>query len=212
MTDSHKDAYGRIAKFYDRLLEPVNAPLRAIGWKMYPTDDSMIVLDVGCGTGAHLEAYVNSGAECFGLDASPAMLEEARARLGDRATLELGDATELPHPDESFDFVFTSLFLHELDPATRAAALAEMARVTKPTGRVLIIDYGSGSLSTKGRMTRAISVVAERVAGKNHYRNWRQYLHAGGIPSMAPAAGLAVERERIVAGGNLGLWLLEPSR
>ncbi len=212
MTQSHKDAYGRIAKSYDRLLEPVNAPLRAIGWKMYPTDDSMIVLDVGCGTGAHLEAYVNSGAECFGLDASPAMLEQASARLGDRASLELGDATELPHTDSSFDLVFTSLFLHELDATVGAAALAEMARVTKPGGRVLIIDYGTGPLRTKGRVTRAISVIAERVAGKDHYRNWRHYLQAGGIPSMAPAAGLAVERERIVAGGNLGLWLLEPSR
>jgi demethylmenaquinone methyltransferase/2-methoxy-6-polyprenyl-1,4-benzoquinol methylase len=211
MTDTHKDAYGAIAKFYDRLLEPVNAPLRAIAWKMHPTDGSMTVLDVGCGTGAHLEAYVNSDAECFGLDASPAMLVEARARLGDRAHLELGDATNLPHPDDSFDFVFASLFLHELDADSRAAALSEMARVTKPGGRVLIIDYGAGTLRAKGRVTRAISVVAERVAGRSHYRNWREYLRAGGIPSMAPAAGLAVERERIVAGGNLGLWLLQPS-
>jgi ubiquinone/menaquinone biosynthesis C-methylase UbiE len=210
MTDSHKDAYGRIAKFYDRLLEPVNAPLRAIGWKMHPTDESMTVLDVGCGTGAYLEAYANSGAECFGLDASPAMLEEAETRLGDRANLELGDATELPHSGDSFEFVFASLFLHALDANTRAEALAEMARVTKPGGRVLIIDYATGSLRTKGWVTRSISVVAERVAGKNHYRNWREYLATDGIPSMAPAADLTVERERIVAGGNLGLWLLAP--
>jgi len=211
MTDTHKDAYGRIARFYDRLLEPVNAPLRAIGWKMYPTDSSMTVLDVGCGTGAHLEAYVNSDAECFGLDASPAMLVEARARLGDRAHLELGDATNLPHPDDSFDFVFTSLFLHALESGTRAAALAEVARVTRPDGRVLIIDYGTGSLVVKGRVTRAISVVAERVAGRDHYQNWREYLRTDGIPAMTPAAHLTVERERIVAGGNLGLWLLAPA-
>jgi ubiquinone/menaquinone biosynthesis C-methylase UbiE len=204
------DAYGRIARFYDTLLEPVNAPLRAVGWKLHPTDGSMTVLDVGCGTGAHLEAYVDSGAECFGLDASPAMLAEASARLGDSADLELGDATTLPYGDSSFDFVFTSLFLHELDAEARLASLSEIARVARPEGRVLIIDYWSGPLRAKGYVTRSISTVAERIAGRDHYRNWRAYLRSGGIPAESPHVGLTVEREKIVAGGNFALWLLRP--
>lgn len=203
-----EDAYGRIAQYYDRLLEPMNAPLRAIGWKLWPTDGSMAVLDVGCGTGAHLETYVESGAECFGLDASPAMLAQAAVRLGDGAELELGNATDLPHKDSSFDFVFASLFLHELDTQTRTASLSEIARVTKPEGRVLIIDYRAGSLRAKGYVTRSLSTVAERVAGRNHYRNWRSYLNSGGIPAVSPEVGLTVEHERIVAGGNLAVWLL----
>jgi ubiquinone/menaquinone biosynthesis C-methylase UbiE len=209
MTDNERDAYGRIATFYDRLLEPVNAPLRSIGLKLFPTDNSMTVLDVGCGTGAHLEAYVESGASCFGLDASPAMLEQASARLGDRCNLELGDATALPYEDASFDLVFAALFLHELNGSVRAVALSEMARVVKPEGRVLIIDYRSGSLRMKGYIARSLSTVAERIAGRDHYRNWRRYLRSGGIPSMATEAGLSVEREKIVAGGNLALWLLK---
>lgn len=209
MTDPTNDAYGRIARFYDTLLGPVNAPLRAIGWKLHPTDASMTVLDVGCGTGAHLEIYVDSGAECVGIDASPAMLEQASARLGDRADLELGDATALPHSDSAFDLVFTSLFLHELEPDVRAAALSEMARVAKPGGRVLIIDYNSGTLKTKGYLMRSVSTVAERIAGTDHYRNWRGFLRSGGIPAMAAPAGLRTEREKVVSGGNMGLWLLE---
>jgi ubiquinone/menaquinone biosynthesis C-methylase UbiE len=210
MSMNNKDAYGRIARFYDRLLEPVNAPLRSIGLKLFPTDNSMTVLDVGCGTGAHLEAYVESGASCFGLDASPAMLEQASARLGDRCDLELGDATALPYDGSSFDLVFAALFLHELDGSVRDAAISEMARVVKPEGRVLIIDYRIGSLRMKGYMARSLSTVAERVAGRDHYRNWRRYLRSGGIPSMATGAELSVEREKIVAGGNLALWLLKP--
>jgi ubiquinone/menaquinone biosynthesis C-methylase UbiE len=202
------DAYGRIARFYDTLLEPVNAPLRAVGWKLHPTDGSMTVLDVGCGTGAHLEAYVGSGAECFGLDASPAMLAEASARLGDRADLELGDATALPYRDSSFNLVFTSLFLHELDAESRTAALSEIARVTRPEGRVLIIDYRAGSLREKGYVTRSLSTVAESVAGRDHYRNWRAYLSSGGVPAASAQVGLTVEREKIVAGGNFAVWLL----
>jgi ubiquinone/menaquinone biosynthesis C-methylase UbiE len=168
----------------------------------------MTVLDVGCGTGAHLEAYVDSGAECFGLDASPAMLAEASARLGDSADLELGDATALPYRDSSFNLVFTSLFLHELDAESRTAALSEIARVTRPEGRVLIIDYRAGSLRAKGYVTRSISTVAERVAGRDHYRNWRAYLSSGGAPAASAQVGLTVEREKIVAGGNFAVWLL----
>jgi ubiquinone/menaquinone biosynthesis C-methylase UbiE len=84
-----------------------------------------------------------------------------------------------------------------------------MARVVKPEGRVLIIDYRSGSLRMKGYIARSLSTVAERIAGRDHYRNWRRYLRSGGIPSMATEAGLSVEREKIVAGGNLALWLLK---
>jgi ubiquinone/menaquinone biosynthesis C-methylase UbiE len=208
MTDVTKDAYGGIARFYDRLLEPMNAPLRAVGWKLHPTDESMTILDIGCGTGAHLEAYVESGADCYGIDASPAMLEQAAARLGDRASLELGNATALPHGDSTFDFVLTSLFLHELDEDVRTAALGEMARVVTPEGRVLVIDYRPGSLRMKGYATRTLSTVAERIAGRDHYGNWRAFLRSGGIAAMAPPAGLSIEREKIVAGGNLALWLL----
>lgn len=210
MPDQTKDAYGRIARFYDTLLEPVNAPLRAIGWKLHPTNESMTVLDVGCGTGAHLEAYVDSGAECFGLDASPAMLEQATARLGETADLEVGDATALPYEDSSFDLVFTSFFLHELDAKARTASLLEIARVTKPDGRVLVIEYRAGPLRVKGHVTRSLSTVAERVAGRDHYRNWRAYLDSGGVPAELPQVGLTVEREKIVAGGNLAVWLLRP--
>lgn len=210
MPNNTKDTYRRIARFYDRVLEPVNAPLRSIGLKLFPTDDSMTVLDVGCGTGAHLEAYVESGASCFGLDASPAMLEQATARLGNRCDLKLGDATALPYEDSSFDLVFAALFLHELDVSVRAAALSEIARVVKQEGRILIIDYRSGSLRMKGYVARSLSTVAERVAGRDHYRNWRTYLRSGGIPTMATNTGLTVEREKIVAGGNLALWLLSP--
>jgi ubiquinone/menaquinone biosynthesis C-methylase UbiE len=90
-----------------------------------------------------------------------------------------------------------------------AASLSEIARVARPEGRVLIIDYRAGSLRAKGYVTRSISTVAERIAGRDHYRNWRTYLSSGGVPVASREAGLTVEREKIVAGGNLALWLLK---
>ena len=211
MDQGAKDAYGRIARFYDRVLEPLDAPLRPIAMKLYPVDNSMTVLDVGCGTGSHLEIYVNAGAECHGIDLSPAMLRQATNRLGDSAELRLGDATALPYDANGFDLAVASLFLHELEPATRTNALVEMARVVKPAGRIMVIDYYSGRRRFKGHVMRAVSAIPERIAGKNHHAQYRRYLKAGGIPAMAPEAGLTVDREKIVAGGNLALWLLKQS-
>ncbi len=202
------DAYAGIARFYDRALEPMNASLRSRGLEMYPPDADMTVLDVGCGTGAHLEAYVDAGATCTGIDASPAMLGRARERIGDRATLLLGDAAALPFEDGSFDLVFTALFLHELDPETRVAVLAEMARVTSRDGRILIIDYRDGALRPAGRVWRFFATIAERVAGGAHYRNWRTYVRSGAVPTMLPSP-LTIEQEKIVSGGNLSIWLLQ---
>lgn len=212
MSSSKNDAYGTIAKFYDHLLEPMNAPLRAIGLKMHPTDPSVTVLDVGCGTGAHLEAYVDTGANCHGIDMSQAMLEQAHIRLGDGAGLLHGDATHLPYDDDRFDLVFTSLILHEMDPSARSAILDEMARVVTPDGRILIIDYSTGPRRTRGHVRRVLSIAAERIAGAEHYRNWRNYLRAGGIPEMLEGTGLLIEQEKIVSGGNLALWLLKSQR
>ncbi|VAW08539.1 hypothetical protein MNBD_ACTINO01-1118 [hydrothermal vent metagenome] len=202
------DAYAGIARYYDRLLEPVNAPLRVAGLRMHPPTEGMTVLDVGCGTGAHLEAYVDAGAACTGIDASPAMLGQARARLGDRAELIHGDASGMPFDDGSFDLIFTSLFLHELEPDIRDSVLGEIVRVVHPDGRILIIDYRNGSLRLKGKVWRTFATIAERVAGADHYRNWRTFLRSGGVEAMLPS-GAAITTSKIVAGGNLVISLVE---
>ncbi|MGI9528362.1 MAG: class I SAM-dependent methyltransferase [Acidimicrobiia bacterium] len=199
------DAYSWVAQHYDRFLEPLNAPLRQLTLRQFPMGPGMRVLDVGCGTGAHLDAFADTGASCWGVDLSPGMLEVAKDRLPDSVDLRLGDATDLPFGDGFFDTVFTSLFLHELDSATRSAVLGEMGRVTATDGRMIVIDYRSGDLRWKGRAWRAFSTVTERIAGTNHYGAWRAYLADGGVASQLPP-GLVVESEKIVAGGNLALW------
>jgi ubiquinone/menaquinone biosynthesis C-methylase UbiE len=203
------DRYRRFARIYDRVLEPMNAPLRGIGLTMFPPTPGMRVLDVGCGTGTHLELYLEKGCRGYGIDNSPAMLEQAHNRLGDRAELKLGNATDLPHPDGSFDLVIAATLLHELDQATQQAALAEMARVMADNGRLLVIDFHAGGLrGLKGWLLRGLSVITELVAGLTHYRHYRGYIASGGPPAIIPASGLAIEQEKVVAGGNIALYLL----
>ena len=84
----------------------------------------MNILDVGCGTGTHLELYQRYGCHLYGIDISPSMLEIARARLGDSARLELGDATSMPYEDRKFDLIISMLSLHEMAPQTRSGVLS----------------------------------------------------------------------------------------
>lgn len=211
MTEDGHDHYGSIARFYAFALDPLNAPLRATGLRLHPVEDGDSVLDVGCGTGKLLETYADAGAACSGIDLSEAMLGEARKLLGDSADLRIGDATAMPYEDDSFDLAICSLMIHELDADIQLAVLLEMARVVKPSGRLLIVDYRDGPLRMKGHVLRTFSTLAERVAGSTHYNNWRRYMRAGGLPGLLSDTGLTVDREKISAGGNLSLWLLRQS-
>lgn len=203
------DGYRRIAPYYDRVIEPLTAGLRRMGKRMYPPPAGAAVLDVGCGTGTHLALYLDTDADLFGVDASPAMLQRARERLGDRADLRLSDASQLPFDDQTFDLTITSAFLHELDAGAAQAVLAEVQRTLRPGGRWLAIDYRSGPLDLKGRMIRAATHGIERLAGRTHYRNFRSYLQRGGLEALAADAGFRVAEENIVSGGGLSVALLD---
>jgi len=176
---------------------------------MLPPCEGVNVLDVGCGTGLHLELYALSGCRISGIDLSSAMLEIARKRLGDEADLREADAIELPFEDGAFKVVLASLFLHEHPPETRLAILEEMKRVMKPDGRMLITDFHPGPF--KGflgfRMNVAITV-AERIAGREHSRNSRYFLANRGMIPLVEELGMIMEEMKVVGGGTLGLYLL----
>lgn len=95
------------------------------------------VLDAGCGSGPLSAALRAKGAIVTGFDASPAMVELARRRLGERAALHVADLSQpLPFADAAFDDVVSSLVLHYLRDWT--APLAELRRVLKPGGRLIL--------------------------------------------------------------------------
>ena len=99
------------------------------------------VLDVGCGTGATLAAILDTRPQTHasGVDLSPGMVAVARARLGDRARLDIADAEDLPAGDASFDLVLCVDSLHHYPHPE--AALAEMRRVTRPGGGLVLGEW-----------------------------------------------------------------------
>ena len=95
------------------------------------------ILDAGCGSGPLAAELAARGAVVSGFDASPAMVELARRRLGPDADLRVADLDRpLPYGDGTFDDAVVSLVLHYL--RDWAGPLAELRRVVRPGGRVLL--------------------------------------------------------------------------
>ncbi|HVW73339.1 MAG TPA: methyltransferase domain-containing protein [Rhizomicrobium sp.] len=102
----------------------------------------MQVLDVACGPGIVACAAAAQARHVTGIDLTPAMIEQAMERQQrgglTNLTWRIGDATGLPFPDRSFDVVLTRYSFHHMpDPI---ASLREMKRVTRPDGRIVVID------------------------------------------------------------------------
>ena len=123
--------------------ETYDAPLR-----LFPVEEPTVrallsevppgrVLDAACGTGRHSVWLAAQGHEVVGVDASADMLARARAKLP-QARFEQGDLTALPLADASVDLALCALALVHLPEL--APAFAELARVVRPGGRVVISD------------------------------------------------------------------------
>jgi ubiquinone/menaquinone biosynthesis C-methylase UbiE len=95
-------------------------------------------LDVGTGAGALAFALAPLVREVVGLDPVPELLELARARSRPNTEFVEGDGTALPFPDASFDLGGTHRTLHHVAQPERV--VAELARVTRPGGHVLVVD------------------------------------------------------------------------
>jgi ArsR family transcriptional regulator len=103
-------------------------------------DPTLVVGDLGCGTGQLSEVVAPHVQRVIAVDGSADMLDAARNRLADRPNVELrqGDLEALPLEPGELDVAVLSLVLH-YSPAP-ARALAEVARVLRPGGRVLVVD------------------------------------------------------------------------
>lgn len=144
------------------------------------------VLDVGCGDGVLSIRLAQEGAEVTGLDSDPRMLEAARRRAVDAdvpVALVAGRAESLPFPDATFEVVVAVTVLCFVPEPLEA--VAEMARVLRPGGRLVIGELGRHSLWAAKR----------RIAGWRGARTWRSARFRTGaeLRRLSEAAGLEVE-------------------
>jgi ubiquinone/menaquinone biosynthesis C-methylase UbiE len=127
-------------------------------------DGAMTALDVACGPGILACAMADHARHVTGVDITPAMIGQAQARQAANGRTNLswrvGDACALPFEDGAFDRVTTRYSFHHMtDPA---AALAEMKRVCRPGGRIVVID------ATPSPQTQQAYDVMERLRDPSH--------------------------------------------
>jgi ubiquinone/menaquinone biosynthesis C-methylase UbiE len=134
--------------------------------------DGDVVLDVACGPGNFTSAFARAVAPtglAVGIDLSEPMLEHARRDNGHpRAAYVLGDATNLPFPDDSFDAVncYAALYLIP-EPY---AAFDEMLRVVRPGGRLAIMTSRSSPHAwMRPVQARALGVTGLRMFGPDEF-------------------------------------------
>jgi demethylmenaquinone methyltransferase/2-methoxy-6-polyprenyl-1,4-benzoquinol methylase len=136
--------FDRIARVYDAMNSVMTAGLHH-RWRERAADLAAVTsgghaLDVACGTGdlaVELARRVGRSGTVVGADFSEAMLEQAR-RKSAAVAWEWANALELPYPDDNFDAATVGFGARNFSDLDRG--LAEMARVVRPGGRVVVLE------------------------------------------------------------------------
>ena len=174
-------------------------------------------LDVGCGTGVLAERLVSAGYEMAGVDPSEGMLEVLRTR-SPRVKATRASGTELPFESDSFELALSVAVMHHIAAADAVAAtLAEMVRVIRPGGRVVVWDHNPRNPYWPRIMARVPQDSGEeRLIGERELIGGLERAGArimesaqlGLVPDFVPARaiGLAALAERTVERTPLRAW------
>ncbi len=124
---------------------------------------SEVVLDVACGPGAFVLAVAARVGFARGMDLTESMLRQARAFQAERGianvAFDRGEGEHLPYADGSFDLVSCQFAFHHMPKPERA--LGEMIRVTKPAGRLLVVDTLAPESDSKFDLHNQIEIVRD---------------------------------------------------
>ena len=207
--------FDRIARIYDPLNTVMTAGMHH-AWRRRAVDLAGVgpgsrALDVATGTGDLALELASRGAAVTGMDFSPAMLELARVKAP-AIQFDEGDALALRYGDAEFDAVtvgFGARNFGDLDQG-----LSEMARVTKPGGRVVVLEITTPQRAPLSWFFRAwfdrIVPLLGRVAGDSDAYTYlpnsvRRFPGPDALGASMAAAGLADVRWILTAGGIIAI-------
>jgi demethylmenaquinone methyltransferase/2-methoxy-6-polyprenyl-1,4-benzoquinol methylase len=182
------------------------------------------VLDLATGTGdlALMIARLHPDVHVVGSDPSARMLEVGlkklrRSGVAERVALEIGDAQALSYPDDSFDACCIAFGIRNVPH--RGAALAEMARVTKPSGRVVILELGEPSVGwlspiARFHVRKVIPRLGAALSGSREYKYLQESIAAfppaSEFAEQMRGCGLNVLEVRPLTFGACTLFVAQP--
>ena len=195
-TDSHstsiRDEFAHQADAFARSPTMSLAETLDVVVDLAPADPEARWVELACGPGLIARALAPRVGSVVGLDLTPAMVEKARAEAAaagvDNVSFEVGDATALDLPDDSFDGAITRFSLHHIPAPVRV--LEEMRRVVKPGGWVIVADF----VTDDEGEAQAWQEPIERLRDPSHW----ELLTPSRIEALAERAGLVPDQRREV--------------
>jgi ubiquinone/menaquinone biosynthesis C-methylase UbiE len=154
----------------------------------------MKALDLGCGPGGVsfvLAETAHPQAEIFGIDISDDQLNYAQkfaSRYKCKIQFNKQSMDELPYPDDYFDFVLTSMALHETPPEVRRDSIVEVSRVLKKNGRFVLVDWSKPKFGLLGIVWYPFTRW-----GQKNKDNWHNV-----YPELCKKQGLILENDHYI--------------
>jgi demethylmenaquinone methyltransferase/2-methoxy-6-polyprenyl-1,4-benzoquinol methylase len=177
-----KSNYNLMAKIYDPIFYLALKPIRIAVMNELLKYKKKIILDLCCGTGNQIKLLSKHGfRNLYCLDISDSMLEIAK-RSDSSIKIYNEDATKTSFDGAWFDVVIISFAIHEKDRNTQQALINEAYRIIKKDGFMLVVDYVFDNKTTK--FSRILISTIERIAGSEHYRNFKNYIQNKGLLSL----------------------------
>jgi demethylmenaquinone methyltransferase/2-methoxy-6-polyprenyl-1,4-benzoquinol methylase len=192
------------AKIYDPFLYFALKNIRQDIIRLIPNRDARI-LDLCCGTGDQLKKLSDAGfSNLTGVDLSTEMLKVARRGNKIKTLLEC-DVQHTGLPGASFDIIIISFAVHEKPARMQHNMLAEAKRLLAPDGQLILVDF---SLDDQADMISKIAAgMIERLAGKEHYRNFKAYVNKGGMCPVIQGA-FNIKQQIRHAQGVISIWIV----
>ena len=204
--------YGYVNSHYLEAAAALFRPVKKHSYLLLGDIDGKSVIDIGCGSGVdtvEMAGLTGIGGSVVGVDYDNEMIEKANhyaaeRKVNDRVKHHCGNACELPFSDNSFDAARSErLFMHLPKPAE---ALLEAIRITRPGGRVVVVDTDWGSLSANTGADDVESRIAQFRA-REYLANGYSGRRLPGMFSSAPLRDITIETTALHV-TDLPLWHL----
>jgi 2-polyprenyl-3-methyl-5-hydroxy-6-metoxy-1,4-benzoquinol methylase len=186
------------ALLYRILIDPLISGVRQSIIKS--TTQSSTVLDIACGTGTLAIDMADSGRFITAIDLDTDLISYATERASRRGmrniTFKVLDASDLSmFGNKEFNFAVTSMAVHQFEPQLAISILSGMKRIAST---VIIADY---NYPMHENIAGLVAHGIEKMAGGDHYLNFRNYMKMGGITYFTGKAGLEIKSSVIRGSG-----------
>jgi len=187
-----------ISSLYRIFIDPVLSPSHEIVKSIIGKNKKII--DIACGTGSLVFKLAPNAKYIIGIDLSVPMIKQAikiRHKLSFNNTKFLvHDALKLDSViKEKYNYATLSMAVHQFPMET---GLNILNKLKIHVNQIIIFDY---NFKMKSNILKKIVYIMERIAGKEHYENFKYYMNTGGLPAILKKLQLKIDKKIITGNG-----------